>query len=72
MNFLSCCPTLREKETTDKARPMVKQFSARGVKVAASGSFRSNYTLEYIRTRQSNKELEVSSTFSRGARMVQW
>ena len=50
---------------------MVKQFSARGVKVAASGSFRSNYTLEYITKLQGIKDLEVSSTISWGARMVQ-
>lgn len=35
MKFLSCCPTLKEKETTDMAQPMVKQF--------ISGTFRCNY-----------------------------
>ena len=63
---------LREKETTDKVQPMAKQFSARGVKVVASGTFSSNYVLEYIRKIPSIKELEVSFTFSWGARMVQW
>ena len=63
---------LREKETTDKVQPMVKNFSARGVKVVASGTFSSNYILEYIRKIPGIKELEVSSIFSWGARMVQW
>ena len=51
---------------------MVRHFSARGVKVVASGTFSSNYVLEYIRKIPSIKELEVSFTFSWGARMVQW
>ena len=35
---------------------MVKQFSARGVKLVASGTFRGNYILEYIRKIQGVKE----------------
>ena len=51
---------------------MVKQFFARGVKVVASGTFRSTYTFECIRKIQGIKEVEVSSILSWGVRMVQW